>query len=755
MLSLFFNSCIVFLILIPTLWLLGTPISQLFSWAKTLKVTEKFFLGILTGLLVFSLFNYLAFFLNIKNEIQLSLLFLGIESDTQSTLIFTLYGIVVLLWMPFLINKKSIITKISLKNETVILWKDSEKRKDFQSSLLRLGYLFGVMFIYIFLTSIAMGSEGVLHQHTDNHFHSILVKLYMIKGRLSSTWKPIWNAPVIYPQGAHGIAGFVGILICKIQNTNPENLDVASLTMSFEIVSSSLTIASVYLLSSTLVKNDRITLLTPLALVFLGKTFITTPFLFTWVSWGGLAEITVICVLPYIIVIFLRSEKSFRSLELWLCGILFGAGLTIHTHLLFYFITAIGLYFPTIWFKRWYFEQKTEVTQRYEWLEVRKSILLVIVGVILIIPYYVWIFFNMPAGRLTNPYPSWRALLTVIQELIGFPFEITTYLALLAIWKVLKEKNEQMYLLVGWCIASISGGILHGTILWINDRSIPYIELIQPYRLMQLLFIPRAILASMGLVIVYNYIRQPDVHKNIPYIEMIHPYRLERIKFAPRAVLTSMGVISSYNMYREPEIRYNTEKVKSLRQNSMWSNKKRNVFRIITILLVINVGITVTGMVVFPRSVVEPEDIQAYDWLQENTAEDTYILNDDSGFWIPAITGRSIAFPNIAASDRPLVSQAIWDLYDHLCSLNASTGKIAGEKEHEMMLREGLDYIFITPQVTYLGTYSEYWVNIPDSIFCDERFFYQVYPDSSSIQHDSSTQVTQIYKILYNPAIVP
>ncbi|MFX0211554.1 MAG: hypothetical protein ACFFDT_36590, partial [Candidatus Hodarchaeota archaeon] len=291
------------------------------------------------------------------------------------------------------------------------------------------------------------------------------------------------------------------------------------------------------------------------------------------------------------------------------------------------------------------------------------------------------------------------ALLRVIREIIALPFEVTTYFALFAAWKIFKEKREQMCLLIGWCVASISVGLAHGVFLWIQNRQIVYLELIQPYRLEQLLYIPTNILASMGLILVYDYVRQPEFRIHLDS---------ERFPFI----------------------------------NRLMHMKKQNIIRFLAIIFVINAGINVAGMTVLLHRPTIDNTLheEAFDWIMENTPEDAYILNDDSGFWIPSITGRKIAFPNIAASDRPLVSQSIWDLYSQLRTLNASEGEIAGEKEYEMMVREGLDYIFITPTAEYS---AEYWVNIPADIFSNNTLFWPAWNNNS----------TQIYTILYNIAI--
>ncbi len=665
---------IVLLLLVPTLWILGAPISRLFTWAKTLKKMELFFLETITGLIILSLINYMLFFLDIRRGDYLPIV----------------CATAIVLWIPILFNENPInsMKKMSLP------WTDSKEWKQVQDSFYRISVIFSVMIIYIFLASIGMtGAESsVLHQNTDNHFHSILIMLFIKNGHLSSTWSPIWDAPVIYPQGAHGIAGFVGVVICTILNVNYQAIDVVTLTLSFEIVSSALTIGSIYLLSSILLDDERVALLIPFVLVFLGRMFLTTYTLYSWLPGGGISEITVVCILPFIITCFLKAEKDFRSRDLWLSGILFGGGLVIHTHLLFYFLTAVIFYFPTIWVKRRYFDQKTTIITNKEWQEIKKGILMISTGALLIIPYYVWIFLNMPPNKLTNPYPSYRALLRVLNEIMGLPFEITTFFALLASYKILKEKNEQLCIFVGWFVASISLAIGHGIFLWIIDRRIAYFELIQPYRLEQLIFIPRAILASIGLVMAYNYIKQPDFH-------------------------------ISFDSKRIPFI------------NQLSSANKRNIITILGIILAINIGVTVGGMtVLLDRPTVPESDVYAYGWLENNTPKDAFILNDDSGFWIPSITGRSIAFPNIAASDRPLVSQAIWDLYSQLRTLNASEGRVAGEIEHQMMIREGLEYIFLTPNASYT---AEYWVNIPKDIFIDETYFHQLYNNG-----------TQIYRIL-------
>lgn len=123
-------------------------------------------------------------------------------------------------------------------------------------------------------------------------------------------------------------------------------------------------------------------------------------------------------------------------------------------------------------------------------------------------------------------------------------------------------------------------------------------------------------------------------------------------------------------------------------------------------------GLTVSSMPLFMRNVrsgtayVQPGDLEAIEWIRNNTPESAYfmvnlyhfpfspdlVISLDAGYWLPLLGGRrTVSLPMSYMSEKFRTAEGI----NTLKELDALGGKLCKPEAETLLTREGVTHVFI------------------------------------------------------------
>lgn len=309
-----------------------------------------------------------------------------------------------------------------------------------------------------------------------------------------------------------------------------------------------------------------------------------------------------------------------------------------------------------------------------DWRRMASDLMGAVVGALLVLPYYlgsirsaggaelVW----HAQARLINPARS-LPIAAVIEPLYTFFYNPAgiwyQYLAAFPVWKVVIGRPIGNLLVVVFGIA---------VVLLVRERR-------------------RDSLVAGGWLLVFWLLSwgQSAFQLRFPGWQFIYPTRMKFFMVLPLSLLLATAV-----RYRGFDLEL----------------RGRRIPVAVAIIMVV-VPVSLVSMVQFHQTldseqVVADGDLEAMDWIRDNTARDAVILNElesreagtfigDAGQWIPVYTGRDVVYPALSITGNVSSLQTRTELYRAIRQRDT-------ERFRMLVDRYGVDYVMLSRGIMVL-----------------------------------------------------
>ncbi|MFQ5978557.1 MAG: hypothetical protein ACE5OZ_10560 [Candidatus Heimdallarchaeota archaeon] len=521
--------------------------------------------------------------------------------------------------------------------------------------------LLGLITLYIVIL-IRMLTSGPLYvASSDLQFHGILIQKISSTNGLVENWMPFRDVPVIYPQGTHAFASIIHFLLGK-----PE---IGLVAYPFLIFTGILMILTIYAFTRAFFASESIALGTIFALVVL---MVTTDFkeLYLWgtIRWGGIAQLACFALLPFSLLISIRLKES-RKKPLFI-GIIAGLGSYVHLNFLAYFLAFLA--FSSM--------AKIGTSLRNKSYCMAKKILTdfaLITSVVILL--------SVP--MILKP------VLLVEQHPNSIPIDVSS-------------DKDQPYLDRSLsAIEPVIIALIMNPFVWLSPFGLYLALRKMPYQGRELSSMFSAVLLIPLLLLGFAWVGYP--------LTFLAPYRMLALYIFPLGITIGISVDFIFsNTVREVR--------KQFVMKGIGTSFQRLAYALAFLFLALG-SIFVTDNHQLEK--LPPHVLEAIYYVGRNTDESAYILNDDAGHWIPALTGRrctraysnsQLAFP---------YSNKLVALYNYLSESNNNYV----ENEVLEMIRElQITHVFIDPLQKF-----HYDVTIPLSRFENNSIFIEHYAEKS------------------------
>lgn len=484
--------------------------------------------------------------------------------------------------------------------------------------------LFGLIATLTVVTRLLHIRNLVLPAWVDSVYHTMIVRVLLAQGALPDTYAPfIPHGHFFHHWGYHSLAAWLAWFLGL---TDP--LDTARLILQFGQVLNTLSVVMFYAAGRTLFNSRRAGLLAAM----IGTLISWLPAYY--VTWGHYSKLTGLLVLPVFCIALWQLHKR-PSIGIWLAAVMLGAGLlTIHVRVVVLALTLITVLGFVLLFQR-------------VW---RTLLLWGLVGLAVIFLDLPWLFILLNNSYLLQVFSQTSDLQsTQWIDLTSIPWHL--------VW--ITHNRELLALitggvsgLAGWGNMPLAGRVISG--LWLLLLGALFVRVWRNKSFHYANITPFALLLAWAALtaVVLNL-----SHLGLPALRFVDNFTGVIVLFIPLSLIGG-GLLAWVSRQMVPRRRLSAVTAVLIVAGSVWG------------------AMTMTNIVKLTSILIQPADVRAMGWIQENTPPEAHFAvnvwpwlpgiyaGTDGGYWLPLLTDRTSVLP-------PAIIYPIASDYDTFQSTNA------------------------------------------------------------------------------------